>query len=294
MLSVDIDSHTSIPRTLPGWIHVPRVKLCLISVLLQARQLFRKFISFPPNISSYSTRQFSVLLASMMSLWVPEEIPIVVEVLFECLIDKDLVDYLSHICCVLCLWFNNIWAPEIVCSHSPPDFVEYGWICAQLKLRQSLTKYKNRNTNYKRRKNKRRANQQYLHLSGQHIVTKLCEVLCVLRARHAAVCADRRVCTHAGSADLKRAASLGLFVGNSKFNYVRCLERLDLPVLMEQGTHFTSQMFRLLGAMPAIPYSLVGPGSPKDYVTESERILRIINRSPESQTNTLQKFHNSE
>eukprot|EP01083_Nonionella_stella_P084253 233178_1 len=102
-----------------------------------ARELFRKYLKFYNNQRSHSTQEMSIVLASMVCLWMPEEIPLVLETYFESILDKELTEYRPHVGLSVSCWFENVWTHHMpVVRRAPPGYIEYAWQCfaACLKL----------------------------------------------------------------------------------------------------------------------------------------------------------------
>ncbi len=59
---------------------------------LQCRALFRKFLKFCPLVGSHSTEEFGAVLASMVCMWMPDEIPLVLATYFEAVLDAELFE----------------------------------------------------------------------------------------------------------------------------------------------------------------------------------------------------------
>eukprot|EP01083_Nonionella_stella_P003298 9419_1 len=103
-----------------------------------ARSLLRVFTKFPPFVQAHCTEELCIVMASLLSMWMPDEIPVVVEAIYECVLDVELQRYHSHLFLMKSWWTENVWSINLPKSKRPPAYFEYGAICSQVGLKEML------------------------------------------------------------------------------------------------------------------------------------------------------------
>eukprot|EP01083_Nonionella_stella_P104901 301203_1 len=189
-----------------------------------ARDLFRTMLKVPPHVTSPSTDQLGIIFASMLSLWMPDEIPIVAEAFCETVLDPVLCDYQAHFGMAITWWVENVWSINVPFYCRAPVFVDYAWICMQCALREVFESVESGNC------------PEIVSLNNKILhVTRLMAALVTLRARWS-------------MADIGRGTSLGLYTIQAEIvdqNYVEHLESFELPIRKsDPGVKWCLNQFR--------------------------------------------------
>eukprot|EP01083_Nonionella_stella_P069805 186323_1 len=106
-----------------------------------ARALFRILSHLHPYLKSESTKELGCVLASMVSCWMADEIPLVYEAFCETLLDPKLIQYHQFLTLSHSWWFENLWCASLP-LHTRPHAVIYSGVCALTALRMALDKFR--------------------------------------------------------------------------------------------------------------------------------------------------------
>eukprot|EP01083_Nonionella_stella_P059146 154753_1 len=101
-----------------------------------ARTLFRSFAKVGPMLGSHSTEELAIVFASIVSMWMPDEIPVVVEAYFESLLDLELFKYQYFMVMSISWYFENMWNLLLPWTIKMHPCSEYARICMATALHQ--------------------------------------------------------------------------------------------------------------------------------------------------------------